>query len=293
MEYRAWAGTTYGNQWMHRWLIAVLRHMDVRLLYIFAALFIVPVCLVRNPSYGIIYRFFRQRIGLTPVKAFWNTYINHCMFSQNVIDKFAMYAGKKFRMTVINRKLFDELENKPEAFMMLSSHIGNYELAGYTLKTRRKRMNAIVYGGEKALVMAQRSKLFANGHIRMIAIKDDMSHLFEINGALANSEIVSMPADRTFGSKRSLKLPFLGAEAEFPLGPLNTATMRKLDVIAVNVMKTSAKGYTIYVTPLTYDKAADRQTQIRHLAESYIKELELRISQYPTQWYNYFEFWKE
>ena len=139
--------------------------------------------------------------------------------------------------------------------------------------------------------MAERSKLLAGGHIRMIPVSDDMSHLFEINNALANNEIVSMPADRVFGSPKTISVSFLGKEAKFPVGPFQTATMRGLDVIAVNVMKTSVKGYTAYVTPLVYDKSAPRKEQIRQLATSYVAELERMVKKYPTQWYNYFEFW--
>ena len=43
MAKQEWAGTTYGNGLMHRWLIASLRIMDVRLQYVFAAIFIVRV----------------------------------------------------------------------------------------------------------------------------------------------------------------------------------------------------------------------------------------------------------
>ena len=56
-------------------------------------------------------------------------------------------------------------------------------------------------------------------------------------------------------------------------------------------MKTSLKSYKIYVTPLIYDKEASRQEQISQLSEAYVAELEKRVREYPTQWYNYFEFW--
>ena len=288
---RKWAGTTYGNQWMHAKLIASLRYIDVRLLYIFASLFVVPVCLIRNPSCGIIYRYLRHRIGYSPLRAAWATYVNHCKFSEVVIDKFAMFAGKHFKVNVVGKEYFDRLERGEEGFMQFSSHIGNYEIAGFTLRTTKKLMNALVFGGEKAMVMAGRTKLLAHGNIRMIPISDEMSHLFAINNALANHEIVSMPADRVVGSPKTISLPFLGKEARFPLGPFQTATMRGLDVVAVNVMKTSRKGYTVYVAPLAYDKTALRKEQIHQLAESYVAELERHIRQYPTQWYNFFEFW--
>jgi predicted LPLAT superfamily acyltransferase len=56
-------------------------------------------------------------------------------------------------------------------------------------------------------------------------------------------------------------------------------------------MKTGAKSYCIYVSPLIYNKQAPRPEQVRGLADSYARELERIITMYPEQWYNYFEFW--
>ena len=294
MAEQEWAGTTYGNEWMHKWLIRMLRYIDVRILYLFVALFIIPVCLVLNPSRGIAYRYFRQRIGYGRMKSAWKTYVNHCLFGQVVVDKFAMYAGKKFVVEIENYNEFiDRAARKEEGFVQLSAHIGNYEIAGYTLAVEGKRFNALVFAGEKASVMRNRSKMFTGTNISMIAIQPDMSHLFEIDKALTDGGIVSMPADRINGSKKCIELDFLGAEAKFPLGPFSVATMRGLDVLAVNVMKDSLTSYKIYVTPLLYDKGATRQEQIKQLSEAYVAELEKRVRQYPEQWYNYFEFWQE
>ena len=294
MAEQEWAGTTYGNAWMHKWLIRMLRHIDVRILYLFVATFVIPVCLVLNPSRGIAYRYFRHRIGYGRMKSAWKTYVNHCLFGQVVVDKFAMYAGKKFDVEVENYNEFLERASRvEEGFVQLSAHVGNYEIAGYTLVCQNKRLNALVFAGEKASVMQNRSKMFADTNINMIAIQPDMSHLFEIDKALAEGEIVSMPADRINGSQKCIEHDFLGAKAKFPLGPFSVATMRGLDVLAVNVMKDSLTSYKIYVTPLAYDKEASRQEQIKQLSSAYVAELEKRVRQYPTQWYNYFEFWQE
>ena len=294
MAEQEWAGTTYGNAWMHKWLIRMLRHIDVRILYLFVAIFVIPVCLVLNPSRGIAYRYFRHRIGYGRLKSAWKTYVNHCLFGQVVVDKFAMYAGKKFDVEVENYNEFlERASREEEGFVQLSAHVGNYEIAGYTLVCQNKRLNALVFAGEKASVMQNRNKMFADTNINMIAIQPDMSHLFEIDKALTDGGIVSMPADRINGSQKCIEHVFLGAKAKFPLGPFSVATMRGLDVLAVNVMKNSLLGYKIYVTPLAYDKEASRQEQIRQLSSAYVAELEKRVWQYPTQWYNYFEFWQE
>ena len=288
---KTWDGTTYGNNLMHKWLIGLLRGIDIRIVYIFTYVFVIPPCLFR-PGFKPIYRYFRERWGCNPVKAFLKTYQNHCLFGQVVIDRFAMYAGKQFHFEIDGYDYFLQLADKPEAFLLFSSHIGNYELAGYTLTSEKKAFNAIVFGGEKETVMENRTNMFSDKNIHMIPIKDDMSHLFLIDRALGQGEIVSMPVDRSFGSKRGVKEQLLGAEVNLPLGPFRVATMQGCSVLAVNVMKASTLGYKIYVKPLDYDKQAKRSEQIEQLAHAYVSELERMLTMYPAQWYNYFDFWK-
>lgn len=289
---KKWTGTTYGNGWMHKWLIRLLRWTDVRVIYAINAVIIVPACLLFRESRSIIYRYFRERQGYGVFKAAWKTYVNHCLFSQVVVDKFAMYAGKKFNIETEGYDHFLALAAQKEGFVQLSSHIGNYEIAGYTLVAESKPFHALVFFGEKQSVMDNRQHMFAETNIKMIPVRDDMSHLFLINDALENGDTVSMPADRIFGSQKTISVPFLGKQASFPLGPFSVVTMRGLDTLAVNVMKTSTKSYKICVTPLKYDKEAPRKQQIRELAEAYVAELERIIKLYPEQWYNFFEFWK-
>lgn len=288
-----WAGTTYGNEWMHKWLIRLLKFLDVRILYLFVAILIIPVCLIVCKSRTFAYRYFRKRMGYGRLKSAWKTYVNHCLFSQVVVDRFAMYAGKTFNIETEGQEHFQTLASQKDGFLMLSAHIGNYELAGYTLSSESKPITALVFAGEKASVMRNRGKMFEGKNINMIALDKDMSHLFQINQALQDGEIVSMPSDRINGSPKSITLHLLGAKAKFPLGPFSVATLRGLNVLEVSVMKTSLRSYRIFVTPLAYDKQAPRQEQIKQLTSAYVAELEHRIKQFPAQWYNYFEFWDD
>lgn len=278
---------------MHHQLVNVLRLMDVRWLYAFVFIFIMPVCLLLNTNHSrtFAYRYFHRRIGYGRWHSAWATFVNHCLFGTVVIDRFAMFAGKQFRVSIEGFEHFQELTTRDEGFVILSSHMGCYEVAGYSLTSADKTFNALVYGGEKETVMEGRQARFGHNNIRMIPVSPDMSHLFLINEALSNNEIVSMPADRIIGSPKSVQVDVLGAKAHLPQGPFSVATMRELDVLAVSVMKTSAKGYRVYVTPLHYDKTASRKDQIQQLADSYAHELEFRLRQYPEQWYNFFDFW--
>ncbi len=286
--------TTFGTAWMHRWLIGSLRVLDVRLLYLLIMLVIMPVCLLinTNNSRTCSYRYFRKRMGYGRLKAAWNTYVNHYRFGQVVIDRFAMFAGRHFKVEVVGYEHFQKVAEQDEGFVQLSSHTGCYEAAGYNLKAKCKRFNALVYGGEKATVMEGRREQLDKNNIRMIPVQPDMSHLFLINEALANKETVSMPADRILGSPKTITVNFLGAKARLPMGPFSVATMRGMDTIAVNVMKTSTWTYTAYVDSLSYDKDAPRKVQMQQLADSYAAALERVVRRYPTQWFNFYDFWE-
>lgn len=291
MAEKKWAGTTFGSGAMHRWLIRLLHAVDVRAVYVFAYVFVIPVC-VFLPGFRHSYRFFR-RMNNGPAKAFVQAYRNHCVFAQAVIDKFAMYAGKHFKISMEGEEHFNRLADRPESFMLLSSHIGNYEIAGYSLRSERKQFNALVYSGEKESVMANRDRMFAETRIRMIPVSEDGSHLFEINAALSRGDIVSIPADRIWGSSKSIPVRLLGREARLPMGPFRVAVLLEQKVLSVHVMKDGTKSYRIHVTPLCYTTGVSREEQMVQLAESYAAEIERILTIYPTQWYNYYDFWND
>lgn len=293
LKHDGWAGTTYGSGFMHRWLIRVLKVMDVRLLYGFAFVFVVPPAMVVNrKERKAIYSFYRDRFGYGCLKACWMTYKNHCAFSQVVIDRFAMYAGKKFKISIDGFELFRSLTEQPSGFVQLSSHIGNYEIAGYSLVAEGKRFNALVFGGEKESVMANRNRMFREKNIRMIPMSSDMSHLFVVDRALADGEILSMPADRVFGSPKSFPIDFFGEKARFPQGAFLLAAMREVPMLFVSVMKTGPRAYGITVRRITDCADGTARERALYMARQYVGLLEETVRRHPAQWYNYFDFWQ-
>lgn len=293
LKHDKWVGTTYGNGFMHRWLIRMLRVIDVRILYAFAFVFVVPPTLVVNgKARKSTYAFYRHILGFGTLKSVWMTYKNFCAFTQVVIDRFAMYAGRKFQVEIDGYDKFLNLAGGQEGFVQLSSHIGNYELAGYTLVARDKRFNALVFGGEKESVMANRRSMFDGNNIRMIPMMPDMSHLFVINEALSDGEIISMPADRVYGSQKHYLINFLGRPAKFPQGPFLLAAMRDTPVLYVTVMKTGVVKYRITVECLKQASvSAPTKVKAQQLAAEFVSLFQSTVRKHPAQWYNYFDFW--
>lgn len=269
---------------MQRTLIRWFRHTSLYVPY-WCMGWVVPFyMLFAHKGYVASYRFYRRRFGMNALKAFGYVYLNHFRFGQVIIDRFAAYAGHKFHFEVDGQEEFDALERGEGGLIQLSSHVGNYELAGYSLVPEHKVFHALVFAGETETVMASRARMFTGHGVRMIPVSRDMSHVFALSNALQSGDIVSMPGDRIFGSPRWLACDFLGGRARFPLGPFAMSFQRGTPVLAVFVMKTGMKSYRIIVRKL---HGGDKQ----ELAQRFAAELEKTVRQYPTQWFNFYDFW--
>lgn len=277
---------------MHRNLVRIVRHVPLRLMYGFVAIFVVPFYFAFSKGYKPMYHYFNRRLGYCPLRAFFSVYRNYCRFSQVILDRFYMFSGGKFDMEVENYHLYQELADGEPGFMILSAHVGCYELAGYSLVATKKRFNALAFGEEAEAIVENRERLFKNTNIRIIPVKDDLSHLFALNEALDNGESVSFPSDRLLGKQRTVECEFLGASALFPMGPFALAAQRDLPVLTVNVMKTSAKSYKVYVNRLQKE-GETRQERINAYVRQYVGHLEEVLRLYPEQWFNYYEFWND
>lgn len=293
LEHEQWRGSTQGTTWMHRALIWWLGCVNLRLVYLCMAVFVVPCyMLLAHKGYITMYHYFRRRHHFGPCKSLRYVYLNHYRFGQVILDRFAFYAGGHFHFELDGYEEFDRLCHQPGGFMILSSHVGNYELAGYAFRASVKRYNALVYAGEAPTVMEQRNRVLSKNNIRMVPVSADMAHVFTLNEALTDGEIVSIPADRIFGSPRRVECVLLGAKVQLPLGPYAMALQRGVPTLAIFVMKESAYSYRCYIRRVEA-AGGSRQERVQGLAQSFACEVEHILQRYPEQWFNYYEFWKD
>lgn len=275
---------------MQRTLVRLFRVLPLVLCYGFMALAIPFYVLFDSRGRRASYRFYRQRMGYGRLHSAVSVFRNMYQMGTVVVDRFAAYGGKRFEMVSADISAFDTLAEKPEGFMMLGSHVGNFEMVGYMLPSKRP-IKVLVYAGESATVMENRNRMFGKTNIEMVPVKKDLSHLFIMNNALADGEIISLPADRPFGSLKTLRLPFLGADAAFPAGPFTLAVQREAPTLAVFVMREKRKLYRIVIERLPVPETGTSAQKVEAMAKSYVAVLEKVVRQWPLQWYNFYDFW--
>jgi predicted LPLAT superfamily acyltransferase len=295
-ENRKWRGNTGGGTLGQRGLIFFFRWCNLRLGYVFMALVIPFYMLFARKSYLTIYHYFRKQFGYSTWKSFTKTYRNHFLFGQVILDRFAVYAGRKdaFEVEIIGNEHYERLASGEKGFIIAGSHVGNFEIAGYLLNSTKKKINSLFYAGETQTVKENRSKILNSNNVNLISVSSDMSHLFVLNTALQNGEIVSIPCDRNHGSAKVVECDFLRGKADFPIGAFALAVNFDIEVLAVFVIKISTKKYKIFVKPCksVLNASENKKGKIENLAKSYVGELENIVKQYPEQWFNFYEFWK-
>ena len=239
------------------------------------------------------YIFFRKRIRRRPLHAFCSVYVNEFRLGQIVVDRFALYAGRSFRLEKDGMPSYKRLEDAEPGFVQLGSHTGNFELSGYMLQSAKK-IGTLVFSGETETVMRNRAAMFAKNNVEMIPVSEDMSHLFALNAILSGGGVVSMPADRVFGSQKTFSCRFFGEDAQFPAGPFVLAAQHSVRVVAIFVMKEGVRRYRILIRPVgeKVDPALPARSRAGAMAQEFAGLLEDTVRSYPTQWFNFYDFWK-
>ena len=277
---------------MHRTLIKLLRRVDIRYVYRFMAVCVIPVAMVFSPGSRIAYQYFRKRRGQGCWQALLSTYRNHCLFGQTVIDKFAMYAGHHFEVHSTGHEYFYAHVREDQPVMLLNAHVGCSEMVGYNL-SQTKPCNVLVYGGEKQEVMEYRKKQFADMGIKMIPVGTDGVDIMEIVDCLDRGEALSVFADRFMNPKKVVHSTIHGFKVKLSKAPFSLAVNRGIDVYLLSAMKQSDGSYVGRVTYLDYDKTLPHREQRQQLADLYTAEIEKVLKDYPLQWFNYFDIWED
>ena len=266
---------------MQRTLVGLIRRTDIRVAYSMMHLWLVWYILIRAKERHGAYVFHRRR-GRNRLQAAADVYRSFYHFGQAIIDRFAVYAGEQFDVTVENRELYYGRVHDAKGFIMLFSHVGNTEMAGYFLTTPDKRLHILAYGGESPVVMTHRQEVLSRNNIDMILMQpNDMSHIFRINEVLQQGDVLATAADRRMG-ETTVSCQMMGADAPFPAGPFRICQAAKQAVLLVFVLKEGPRAYRVKVEELQPDKT---------LAQQYALRLEQMALSHPYQWFNFYDFW--
>lgn len=276
----SWEGKSKASPLGYRIFVWVLRTMGVTPAYGLLRVVAGWYFLFSKP---VLYRYFRDRIGYGRIRAVCALYRNYYAFGQTLIDKVVLMAG------IPNKFTFDfdgeEHLRAMKGGLLLSGHIGNWEIAGHLLQRLETRIHILMYDAEHERIKAYLTSVTGERRANIIVIKDDLSHIYAVSDALAAGDMVCIHADRFVDGAKSMKADFLGAPALFPVGPFQLAAALKVPVSFVYALKERPTHYHFFASaPMVRTRD--------ELFVDFVGSMEKKVRQYPEQWFNYFNFWR-
>jgi len=285
-----WDGKSKGTVLGYKIFVFLIQKAGVKSAYVLLYFVASYYFLFLKKSNKAISYYFKERLKYSRFKSKKMVFKSYYTFGQTIIDKISISAGMRNKFTYE----FDGIETLKQLLadkkggVLISAHVGNFEIAEHFLGDidLNFQINLVTTDLEHSAIKNYLESVTQKATVKFIIIKEDLSHIFEINAALANNELVCFTGDRYFEGSKFLTENLLGKEAKFPAGPFLIASRLRVPVVFVYVMKEPNLHYHLYA----------REAQVKHrdekgLLKEYVKSVETILQKYPLQWFNYFDFW--
>lgn len=291
----AWQGKSKGNTFGYRIFVSVLKNLGVVPAYLLLRFVALYFWLFSYKSSKPLFHYFHQKLGYGILKSLGMLYTNYYRFGQTLIDKVVVMAGirNKFTYQFDGEENLHKIAALKQGGLLLSAHLGNWEIAGHLLKRLGTRINIVMFDGEHRQIKNYLEQVTGKRNMNIIVIKDDISHIYAINEAFKKNELVCMHADRFVEGNKSISAGFLGEPARFPLGPFVLAATFKVPVSYVFAFKETGRHYHLFASEAKEYKIGTKDMIIQQILGDFIGQLENKVKQYPEQWFNYYNFWQQ
>lgn len=289
-----WSGKSKGTILGYQIFVNCIKKLGIRAAYS-VLVFVAFYYFVAYPtSFKAMFSYFKNRQNFPFLKAVFAVYKSYFVFGQVLIDKVAISAGlrNKFTFDFDGIDILKQLLSEKKGGILISAHIGNFEIAEkfFAEIDLNSQIHIVTVDQEHSVIKEYLESLHTDKpNVQFIYVKEDMSHIFEINNALTNNDLICFTGDRYFGNTKTMEGKLLDAEALFPAGTFMLASRLKAPVAFVYVMKESNLHYHLYTRRAPDFKHRDAQAVLN----AYTESVENMLKKYPYQWFNYFDFWKK
>jgi predicted LPLAT superfamily acyltransferase len=178
---------------------------------------------------------------------------------------------------------------------LLGAHLGSFEVTRAIGRRRRGlRVAMVAYEDNARKLNAMLAAINPAAKVDTVAL-GTVEAMLKVRDLLAQGVFVGMLGDRTPGGEPVLAVPFLGAQARFPLGPMRVAALLGKPVILMLGLYRGGNRYHVVFEQIA-DFAAvgprDREAAVRDAVIRYVARLEHYCRLYPYNWFNFYRYWQ-
>jgi predicted LPLAT superfamily acyltransferase len=290
--------------WLIHWIYARLGRRAVMLLLTpIVAYFFLTGRPARRASIDYLRRLYATRRGRAVVGELptWRHSFRHLSeFAQNIVDSMVVWSGDEDQIRIDEQgsEHLLELVRQGRGGILLSAHLGSSDMLRVLSRKTGIVLNVLSFTRHAARINAFFDELEPGLRMRLIQYEPgSMTAALEIKAAIERGEFVGILGDRTWPSERnrSLRVPFLGRRARFPLGPFLLQASLGCPMLLSTCVRTGPGRYAASTEPFAAGAVprAERMKYAEELVQRYAAALERECLRTPYQWFNFFEFWSD
>jgi KDO2-lipid IV(A) lauroyltransferase len=169
--------------------------------------------------------------------------------------------------------------------VLLTAHLGNWELGGRLLAARLGRPTHVVVATE-ADPGVERFLRGGPSPVRFVR-RGDPTAMVPLVAALRRGEVVALQGDRALGTRGDTLVDFFGAPAPFPLGPFVLGRAAGVPVVPAFCLLGADRRYTVETAaPIRVEADGDAPA-----LAGWVRVLEAVVRRAPEQWFNFYDVW--
>lgn len=220
--------------------------------------------------------------------------------SRMVFRNFAKYLVDFFRFEKLDLKYIDKnikLENlhnfddalsKGKGVIVLTAHLGNWELGGVVIAQLKYPFWVVALPHKNKNVNAFFDAQRNSKGVKVIAMgKAVRSCISEFR----KNHMVALVGDRDF-TEKGIVVDFFGKPMHFPEGPAALSLMTGALIVPGFMFRNPDDSFTLRIEKaIEFSPSGDKVKDLVDLINVYKKVLEDYIRKYPEQWYVFRQFW--
>ncbi len=194
----------------------------------------------------------------------------------------------KKNVQIKNLHYFDEALLKGKGAIVLTAHLGNWELGGAIFSISAYPLWAVALEHKDKRINSFFNNRRESRNLHVIAFGRAVRMCLKV---LRENKVLALVGDRDFSAK-GIVLDFFGKPAHFPEGPASLSLQTGAAIIPGFMLRNADDSYCLcFEKPIAFHSCGDRDKDIHNLISLYIPIFERYIRKYPDQWYMFRRFW--
>ncbi len=228
---------------------------------------------------------------------FWAAHRQILRFAQVSLDSLFFLRGKLgyFDVTRDGKEYLARLRDQEAGAVLLGAHLGSFYAMRAASQDEAMPIFPLVYLKHAKKFNDALRSLDPESHTQLIEMDDkDIGFVLKVRELAAEGGLIAILADRAAAGGKNVTVDFLGAPAQFPVGPYILAASLRCPVYFVCGIYRDPNRYELHCEPFADRIVLPRKTRqeaLQKYAQQYADVVARYAREAPDNWFNFYDFW--